>query len=535
MKESQDQPPQRQKSILNKFMDSILEDKSDLILIFCFLLICVLYALLMVNDRVPLIGLISLGLLFLLYYAVSNQAVIGTPMDVPILGLLILLPINLSISINWAYSLPKVHGVLLGVALFMLIVNYVRTPQRLHLSILGLVVLAIGISLMGLIGTDWPENKLFSIPLIYDVLPKVLDSVPRSTSGGGIHANILGGSLTFLVPLLASLIWDNGAFDDTNILKGKRTNSQNKRYDKIIIVFILIITGFILLLTQSRGAYLGTAVGLLALAIWKDRRFLWLIPILVVTAIVVGFVTAEGDFSYLVDLFDLNAGDTLPGRLEIWRRALYLIQDFPITGSGIGTFGELTNALYPYFTAGVPQIPHTHNTLLAVAVDLGLPALILYSALLSCFTAMIWCTYKTAQPLTRVLLIGLGCGLLAHQVFGLMDAYTLGTKLGFVMWIYFGLVTALFNQSNLAQLKKNQPKSLGFQQIIRKLNWQWLKYHGNYYLFGMSSWILFSLVTIAFSNINIIVSLIMAIILGFTLGALLTIYSIPHFISTFKS
>jgi tetrahydromethanopterin S-methyltransferase subunit C len=195
----------------------------------------------------------------------------------------------------------------------------------------------------------------------------------------------------------------------------------------------------------------------------------------------------------------------------------------------MGTFGELTNNLYPYFTTGQPQIPHAHNTLLTVAVDLGLPALVLYASLMSCFALMVWHTYKTSQPFTRVLLIGLSCGLLAHQVFGLLDAYMLGTKLGAVMWIYFGLATTLFIQSITNPLAKNQTTSSGIAHIFRKPGWRTVNPYIKYTLFGMSSWIQFSLVTTAFININIILSLIIAIILGSTMGVLLTIHSIQYF------
>lgn len=35
-------------------------------------------------------------------------------------------------------------------------------------------------------------------------------------------------------------------------------------------------------------------------------------------------------------------------------------------------------------------------------------------------------------------------GLLAHQVFGLTDAFMLGAKPGIVMWILMGLITGMY-------------------------------------------------------------------------------------------
>ncbi|NIN66705.1 MAG: hypothetical protein GTO63_18860, partial [Anaerolineae bacterium] len=45
---------------------------------------------------------------------------------------------------------------------------------------------------------------------------------------------------------------------------------------------------------------------------------------------------------------------------------------------------------------------------------------------------------------TRLLVAGLFSGMFAHQVFGVMDAITLGAKPGFLLWIILGLVAALY-------------------------------------------------------------------------------------------
>ena len=48
-----------------------------------------------------------------------------------------------------------------------------------------------------------------------------------------------------------------------------------------------------------------------------------------------------------------------------------MIQDFPFSGIGAGTFESVANVLYPFFLAGPDaKIPHAHNLLLQVAVIL---------------------------------------------------------------------------------------------------------------------------------------------------------------------
>jgi len=90
-------------------------------------------------------------------------------------------------------------------------------------------------------------------------------------------------------------------------------------------------------------------------------------------------------------------------------------------------------------------ITHAHNELLQVAIDLGIPGFVAYIALLAAFVRTAWRVYTWAtDKRVKWLVLGLGAGTLAHQVFGLTDAFLLGTKPGVVMWIVMGLITGLY-------------------------------------------------------------------------------------------
>ena len=40
---------------------------------------------------------------------------------------------------------------------------------------------------------------------------------------------------------------------------------------------------------------------------------------------------------------------------------------------------------------------------------------------------------------------GLGCGQMAHLIFGMADSIPLGAKVGIIFWISLGLITATYN------------------------------------------------------------------------------------------
>jgi O-antigen ligase len=298
-----------------------------------------------------------------------------------------------------------------------------------------------------------------------------------------------------------------------------------------------VLTSFTLLLTQSRGSLAGVAVGLFILALWHDRRFLWAIPLAVLGLFAMVQVWGVGNLTEFLSRIDTSGGMTLPGRMEAWQRAIYMIQDFPFTGVGIGTFDPVAHTLYPFFLVGPDvQIPHAHNMLLEVAVDLGIPGLVFYVALLSGFAFSAWKAYQAAVRPLRALIVGLVCGMLAHQIFGIMDAFILGTKLGAVMWVFIALVAVLYVHRNQLPMEftediegeKNGNNNLSDSVAIgRKFGaWQGLSRLGFFLPFAY--WALFSMLAISFVGDQPYLGLVIALMGGGILGAICTKSSEPN-------
>jgi len=110
--------------------------------------------------------------------------------------------------------------------------------------------------------------------------------------------------------------------------------------------------------------------------------------------------------------------------------------------------------VYDLNVAGrISTITHAHNELLQVAIDLGIPGLVAYIALWAGFIRTTWRVYTwSPDEQTRRLVLGIAAGLLAHQIFGLTDAFMLGTKPGIVMWILMGIITGIY--LNLAPVQR---------------------------------------------------------------------------------
>jgi len=487
---------------------------ADLLLGAMFLLAVYLYALLMFRDRVPIPELVVLGVFGLIHWALFGCCK-PTPLDLPVLGLLSFGALSLFITIDRGMTLPKVHGVILGAALFYIAAQYASTPGRLHLALLALVALALGVAGLGLVGTDWSSTKIIRLTQVRQTLPRLVESVPRSNRGG-IQANLVGGALAFLAPFLFSLLWDRGGFNLVRNWDWRRGGRPLQIAYKILVSLALLTVLFTLLMTQSRGGLLGAMVGVLAVAIWRERRFLWVLPVLLVNGILAWWLIAGANLANLISLVDTREGFTFVQRLGIYERALNLVQDFPFTGTGIGAYSALVNMFYTYSApTETYTLSHAHNQFLVMATDLGLPGLVLYAALLGGFVAMVARTWPYAGRLARAVLVGLTCGMLAHQVFGIMDAFMLGSKLAVLFWIYLGLGAALYVHRGCFGGQQPAPRrlSMGF--------WAHLKAWLLTLVQSTAGWVGVSLLAITFVHVNTVVSLVLAVIGGAALGVLL--------------
>ncbi len=475
-----------------------------------------LYALLMLRDDLPLFALILLALIWVLNIFVDRSAIQLTPLHVPILALLILLPINLFISPDRPLTLIRIYHLLLSFSLFFVIIRLVQFRKHLPSLILILVFLSIGAGLLGLFATEWSGGVLGFLAPVYEKIPRLSSLIPSAS----INKNTMGGALTFFPPLLFSLLWDGGKFKKL-AAKYAGFNKIPILFYKLLVFFALTLTLGVIFLTQSRSAWLGTAAGIFVFLIWKDKRFLWAIPLGAFALVLLMRQSGIGGLPELFALLDRGQDASLQGRVDIWVRIISMVRDFPLTGVGLDALNPVFQSFFNPFLFNEPPATlfHAHNTLLSVTIEMGIPALILYVALLSAFVVMAKRAWKGARTINRVLIMGLVCGMISHQVFGLMDAYPLGKNLGITMWIYFSVMTALY--VHRSQMVRSQPQpqdqkpashSSGLiQQILR----------------GLAAWLVLSLLALAVLRVNVYLSLLAAVLSGVYMGVWLEKTPIP--------
>jgi putative inorganic carbon (HCO3(-)) transporter len=358
-----------------------------------------------------------------------------TAVDWPNVLLLLVLPAGLWASTDSAASWPVIFKAIAGFAIFYGVAGLAGTRWTRLLPWLVLTASA-GLALAVLLGTNWATAKL---PLLPDALYQALPRLPLPWRPEGIHPNLAGGAMAWLLlPAVALAAW-----------------SRDRRLQTLAVAAAALLA-LALLLSQSRGAWLGAAAGLLAMPALRYRRG-WTVPA-VALGVGVVVVVAAGPGQIMQAILPASAAEevtinTLPGRMELWTRALAMLHDFGVAGAGPGQFEQLVMVLYPpFFTGLLGGFQHAHNLYLQMAVDFGVSGLVALVALLLGMGASIvaatrrWPGEAPASLPLAALAVGVFGSLLALAVHGMVDAPHVAPRGYALIFALFGVAAALSGQ-----------------------------------------------------------------------------------------
>ncbi len=404
--------------------------------------------------------------LYLLAHLVVRCRIAATPLHLPLLFLVLMIPVSLWASSNLQLSLPKLSGLVFGIASYLAFSSLPFGSKSIWIIIPILLISELGLAILGLFATQL-GSKLTWLGFIVNRLPHAISLM--SSGSGAFNPNEVAGAVVILIPLtltlFVALIWsEKGNHRSreqgrsipslTNDTPSRRREFTNRAGGIGFIGFVAALAVFTLLLAQSRSALFGLGIALIFLASLTNKWLIRFMLVAVIVALVASFVFGLDRLGQVLfgsaQAYSVSGSFDFASRMEIWQRAIYMLQDFPFTGIGLSTFSIVANTLYPFFliSADAPA-QHAHNLILQVGVDLGIPGLVAYIGLITSFFAMAWrLNHNALSPLYRAITLGLAGGMLAFQVFGLTDAIPLGGRAGLPFWMMLGLMDWLWVNAN---------------------------------------------------------------------------------------
>jgi len=184
-----------------------------------------------------------------------------------------------------------------------------------------------------------------------------------------------------------------------------------------------------LLLSLSRGAWIGVSAGVLALAVMlpEARRMLaWVsVPVILLALLIGSFAPSAPEVQVVSERARSILGERNPydDRPNIWREGRREFEADPWTGQGPGSFpvvaarsGSETVTFYP---------EHAHNLLLTFAAELGLGGVAFFVGLAGAVTVGVRRALRRARVLDRrrdaALIAGLAAAMVAVLAQGAID------------------------------------------------------------------------------------------------------------------
>ena len=392
----------------------------------------------------PTLALVSIALVivgWLIARRFSTLPILPfSPLTIPISLVVAATIISYFFSAYPALALSKASNVILGFLFWRYIVTNFAGQIGMQFALALYCTVSLLFITVGTLSVEW-QAKLQGFQIVGSVLTRGVLALPE-TADGRIGANQLAGTIL--------LFWPGCLLPFVSMRYRQKFPYQGK----VLAVFTIILT-VLLILTQSRTGWLAALItGPIMYAFFarkgNNSRFLrWVIGFgILITAFSLGLVVRLDPAQ--IDMFLLGNADplaeefnsTLEFRLILWQQAITVIADYPFTGVGIGSFRMVVQDLYLLPFPATYDVAHAHNFFLQTALDIGLPGLVAYGALLLQAIAVTFRKFEVASNQQFVAGAALGV-LLCFHLFGLADALALGAKPSLLLWCLFAVITLL--------------------------------------------------------------------------------------------
>jgi len=360
------------------------------------------------KDTLVVSGLVVLSLAFLyLHHERVRKAWLLWPW---LIYLLYNLPSALFLLARGEIPYTWITWALAPGVFYLMVVETGKFPQATLYYRRSLAFLAVGQALaaMGvlfpLIGTDWfssvSAGAVFNVELIRSNIWRVAEEGFEALenplllfiNGTFEHS----ANLALFSSMALFLIW---------LLIKNDPNTFLRRFYSIEIIFLLVV----IILTFSRGAWLGLALALICLAPFQKTARRWLLGLtLMMTALLIFFPLAR---TMIVER--IQSEGTVIDRFVNYANALSVWNESPIWGVGFGHYNQELSQI------GGQEVINPHNDFLLHLAEGGVVGLLIYLSIFWTFIYKAWrskIAIRLSQESENILFSGLAI-LICYLVF----------------------------------------------------------------------------------------------------------------------
>lgn len=156
-----------------------------------------------------------------------------------------------------------------------------------------------------------------------------------------------------------------------------------------------------LILTQSRGCWLGFLLSAMIFVTFFNGRLWGLLPIVL---IILPFIVPQTVITRISSIGNMDDSST-SYRVFIWLGTLALLRDFWIGGIGMGE--AAFNSVYPFYSYNAIIAPHSHNLYLQLITESGIAALVVFIVIMLVYIKNMTEVYSYGEKESRSSIISL--------------------------------------------------------------------------------------------------------------------------------
>lgn len=370
------------------------------------------------GDAFSAAKIVTLIMFFLAvaYKSVKKEAIIKSPMDLPLLLFVISFIPSFALTSDFNYMLLVFFNVAGYLILNIVIVNFIVDKKKLMNIINIIFISTLIISVLGIIqfmtGLTYLEVTGRETLYKWDTATSTELSYYR-VLGVEKNPSAFANYFIYSIPLIFSIFI---------ISKGTR---------KIVLLFLLFIASIVLVLTFSRSGIVATIIGLSVVAIFymKKKKYISSLIFFFAASGIIFYLFWPSEINYYALPF-LNINKDLSFQERIWtiEPTILMFLDNPFFGVGFG------NYLYNISDYGFSGLMAPHNSFFGIAGEIGLFGLIAFIIILILFIKIVINGIrKTNDPQLRGLLIGLLGSFVGLQIMGLTHANYINVALWFII------------------------------------------------------------------------------------------------------
>ncbi len=335
---------------------------------------------------------------------------------IQLLMLILLATSILSCSMKTSLTVWAMYFVFM--TFFFTVLNAAETTDDVKTIISAFVIAALGVSIYGIMQYvfGWTTENAWIDENMFGESMRVY-----STLG---NPNVLGEYLLLALPLSAALA----------------VYTDRKYISKWFYMASFVVLAFCLVLTQSRGCWLGFILaGVIFVSFWNGK--VWGLALLGIC--ILPWILPESIISRVASIG--NMGDSSTSyRVFIWLGTLDMLKDYWIGGIGMGE-GAFA-MVYPKYSYSAIVAPHSHNVFLQLAVEGGISTLIIFLAVMFVFLRQMYEVYHVTEKKSfgQLAALGSGSGMAAFLLQSMFDYTFYNYRVMGLFFMYMAIGTALY-------------------------------------------------------------------------------------------